>query len=240
MQVTVYRCYNTKNGKWYVGSTSRGLEIRKKEHYSCGNNDPFHNSLRKNPNLWEWEVISLGPDRSHEQEILDVYHGSEYCLNISPLAGGGDLGIVHQKKDKKGRSLHALKIGVLGNEVSHRRKTEEGKSLHAVAMGSKGGETTHKERDCEGKSVKAVKMGRRMAEFSHLVKDDWGRSVNAVLGTPSLEYSFLNLEDGEVFGPFPSSHVAGRAMGMTAKKVRYWAKKNQPVDGFLISVKECK
>lgn len=87
-----YLATNQKNGKWYVGSTVQLLEHRIAQHKDHKGNDPFHNSLKKNPDLFSWEVLSEveadTPDRSHEQEILDTWFGTQYCYNLSSRAVG--------------------------------------------------------------------------------------------------------------------------------------------------------
>ncbi len=90
MKTITYLATNQKNGKWYVGSTIQPLQSRIQQHTKNPKNDPFHNALRKNPESFTWGTLSDvdGDDRSHEQEILDTWHGSKYCYNLSTAASG--------------------------------------------------------------------------------------------------------------------------------------------------------
>ena len=81
-----YKATNTKNGKFYVGSTNN-FEMRKKGHLSSRHNYPFQNALRKNPDFFEWEVVEDNSDEPIlEQSLLDMWFGTEMCYNLSPFA----------------------------------------------------------------------------------------------------------------------------------------------------------
>lgn len=84
-----YRAVNTKNGKWYVGSTLN-FQQRKRDHLSSKLKTPFYNALRKNPELFVWEILEEDDrdDRQAEQIILDVWVGTEFCYNISTSSSG--------------------------------------------------------------------------------------------------------------------------------------------------------
>jgi group I intron endonuclease len=78
-----YRATNTTNGKFYIGSTVN-FEERKKEHLRSKLNYPFQNALRKNPDVFEWEVWSDDSDEPVlEQALLDVWFGKGQCYNLS-------------------------------------------------------------------------------------------------------------------------------------------------------------
>lgn len=120
MKTITYLATNQTNGKWYVGSTVRDLKRRKNEHEWSNSKDAFHRSLRNNPNKFVWEVLSEveGLDRSHEQDILNVFYGSEFCYNLSSEAVGFCPEVlkkankkIHAKKTKDGKSDHAVKAG---------------------------------------------------------------------------------------------------------------------------------
>ena len=84
-----YRATNTTNGKFYIGSTTN-FEKRKKAHLRSKDSYPFQNALRKNPDVFEWEVWS--DDSSEpilEQALLDVWFGKECCYNLNPFADRG-------------------------------------------------------------------------------------------------------------------------------------------------------
>ena len=81
-----YKATNTLNGKFYIGST-RDFEKRKKEHTISPRNYPFQNALRKNPEIFEWEVVEDDSDEPLlEQALLDMWFGTEMCYNLCPHA----------------------------------------------------------------------------------------------------------------------------------------------------------
>lgn len=81
-----YKATNTSNGKFYIGSTT-DFEKRKRQHLSCKESYPFQNALRKNPELFEWEVWEDdSKDPALEQALLDMWFGKEQCYNLNPLA----------------------------------------------------------------------------------------------------------------------------------------------------------
>lgn len=82
-----YKATNTKNGKFYIGST-KDFDARKSQHLRCKKNHPFHNALRKNPDVFEWEVIyDECEEPVLEQALLDAWFGKECCYNLNPVAG---------------------------------------------------------------------------------------------------------------------------------------------------------
>jgi hypothetical protein len=84
-----YKATNTENGKFYIGSTT-DFESRKREHLRSKANYPFQNALRKNPDLFEWEVWrDNSENREMEQALLDMWFGKEQCYNLNPGANGG-------------------------------------------------------------------------------------------------------------------------------------------------------
>ncbi len=82
-----YLAINTKNGKFYIGSTSNFLD-RKRTHLSSNLNHPFQNALRKDSSSFVWEVYEdNSEDPVLEQALLDQWYGKEQCYNLSPFAG---------------------------------------------------------------------------------------------------------------------------------------------------------
>lgn len=160
MKTITYRAANTKDGNWYVGSTEQTLEARKKQHLENPNNDRFHNALRKDPDSFLWEVLSVTENRDHEQEILDVWHGSEYCYNVSRFAVGG-FGWKHISEE----TLKEIgkNVGLYYNNEFAKNNPE----LYASYQSSKGragAEVVHTRLNNEGKSEHATNMGRRSVE----------------------------------------------------------------------------
>ena len=122
-QMITYRATNTLTGKFYIGSTSN-FERRKKEHLNSTVKWPFQNALRKNPNVWEWEVWEDGSDDPIlEQALLDMWVGKEFCYNICPIANRAMAGRKHKEESKK-------KMSVANTGKKH---TEEAKKKIAEA-----------------------------------------------------------------------------------------------------------
>jgi len=81
-----YKVTNTSNGKFYIGSTTN-FEKRKKAHLTSSLNYPFQNALRKNPDVFLWEVWTDDSDKPVlEQALLDMWFGKEQCYNLNPIA----------------------------------------------------------------------------------------------------------------------------------------------------------
>lgn len=119
----IYRAVNTKNGKWYVGST-KDFEERKRSHLESKAKTPFHNALRKCPKSFIWEVLEEyeGEDREPEQIILDCWWGTKYCYNVSSSATGFN-------SDMARKAANA--------------RTEEGKKQGGRVSGPRVGRETH-------------------------------------------------------------------------------------------------
>lgn len=223
MKTITYRATNQTNGKWYVGSTTKSLEERMKGHLDPRLSDEFHNTLRKYQGRFCWEVLSVvdGENRSHEQEILNVWCGTEFCYNISPHASGGDPGVVHTHKDNLGRSIHAVNtLGPSFTDPEHQRNA-------ALAA--------HAEEDELGRSLLAVRTLLKV----HEEKDEWGRSKHAVersgVLNKSKQWMFTNLETGEKFGPFPSASISSKMMGIPLSTIKKKSNTGKPTRGYIIT-----
>ena len=82
-----YRAINTLNGKFYVGST-KNFEKRKQEHLTTAEDFRFQRALRKNPEVFVWEVYEDDEEEPVlEQALLDMWFGKSQCYNMSPFAG---------------------------------------------------------------------------------------------------------------------------------------------------------
>ncbi len=82
-----YIATNTKNGRFYVGSTTN-FGWRKYCHLQSKQNYPFQNALRENPDCFTWEVWSDGCEEPVlEQALLDMFYGTKQCYNLNPVAG---------------------------------------------------------------------------------------------------------------------------------------------------------
>lgn len=81
-----YKATNILNGKFYIGSTTN-FEKRKISHLCSKEKYPFQNALRKDPQVFEWEVWEDDSDEPIlEQALLDMWFGTEQCYNLNPEA----------------------------------------------------------------------------------------------------------------------------------------------------------
>lgn len=82
-----YIATNTQNGKFYVGSTT-DFDRRKKEHLTSAQQFHFQRALRKNPDLFIWEIFEDDSEEPVlEQALLDMWYGKEQCYNMCGFAG---------------------------------------------------------------------------------------------------------------------------------------------------------
>jgi group I intron endonuclease len=229
-----YRAVNTKNGKWYVGSTTN-FKRRKKEHLCSRAKSPFYNALRRDPSLFVWEILEEDDrnDRLAEELILAAWHGSEYCYNLRSTAVGFD-------------SETARKIGIATwNRLSTEQKTERMKRLKEFSLGERGenGKSIstsnryreialrlHAQKDAEGKSLHAKKAGKVMNERKHAKRDEFGRSIaarNSAFGKQAKKIRLTNINTGEEL-VFDSSATAALELGLSARYLRRVAAGQRP------------
>lgn len=82
-----YKAINTLNGKFYIGST-RNFEKRRQEHLTTAEEFRFQRALRRNPEVFVWEVYEDDEEEPVlEQALLDMWFGKSQCYNMSPFAG---------------------------------------------------------------------------------------------------------------------------------------------------------
>ena len=134
-----YLATNTLNGKFYIGSTI-DFERRKGEHLrDKKSNFPFQNSLRKNPEAFEWEVWSDDSEEpTLEQALLDMWCGTEQCYNLSPHSGRPVM--TKEQRSEAGRTSGKKafkdKTGIFSlppeslKESSRRGRLSAGRSSH--------------------------------------------------------------------------------------------------------------
>ena len=116
----VYKITNKITGKSYIGSTTRSLNIRKKEHIYKSNNNPqcyIHKSIRKYGNLnFKWEVLVECNNR-HEMYNME-YHFIKQYNTVVPngynLTEGYDnttLGYTFSDESRKAQSMRMMGSG---------------------------------------------------------------------------------------------------------------------------------
>lgn len=229
-----YRAVNTKNGRWYVGSTV-DFARRKREHLKSKAKSPFYNALRRDPGAFRWEILEEDDrdDRLAEELILGAWFGSPYCYNLNSAAVGfsperakalwqktwGDM-------DPDKRREHYLAL----NEKIHGEKNEYGQSIHAVAMGRKGAAALHAIKDSDGKSVVGRQMAKIVNERKHAERDEFGRSIagkNNIYGQRAKRIKLTNIETGQIIF-FDSSVDAGLELGLNARYLRKVAAGQRP------------
>lgn len=125
IKMITYIATNTLNGKFYIGSTFN-FERRKQEHLESKNNYPFQNSLRKNPDKYEWETyIDEYDEPILEQSLLDVWWGKSQCYNINQYAS--------RPPDSTGRKVkeetkQKISKKLKGRQISKKQKEAVSKS----------------------------------------------------------------------------------------------------------------
>ena len=229
-----YRAVNTRNGKWYVGSTVN-FERRKREHLRSKAKSPFYNALRRDPGAFVWEVLEEDErdDRLAEDLILAVWFGSPYCYNLNSAAVGFSAErarAVWQQTwgnmDPDRKREHYLAL----NQKVHGEKNEHGHSVHAVTMGRKGAAALHAIKDSDGKSVVGRKMAKIVNERKHAARDEFGRSIaakNNFFGKNAKRIKLTNIQTGQIIF-FRSSVDAALELGLNARYLRKVAAGQRP------------
>jgi group I intron endonuclease len=108
-----YIATNTKNGKFYIGSTN---DLKRRQRAHRKGTGHFQNAYRKNPEFFEWQIWEDNEGEPIlEQALLDMWYGKECCYNLSPYASRppGNLGVPHtdQTKQKISEKLKGKLIG---------------------------------------------------------------------------------------------------------------------------------
>ena len=166
-----YKATNTLNGKFYIGST-RDFEKRQKEHTVSLRNYPFQNALRKNPEIFEWEVVEDDSDKPLlEQALLDMWFGTEMCYNLNKYACGGCSGHSDQTKQKMSQAKK-------GKPLSEKNK-------EAISRGRKGMRFSEEHR----RNISQAQTGRTHAP--------WNRGKTWYYNTDTLETRMFANDPGE-------------------------------------------
>lgn len=146
-----YRAINTKNGKFYIGSTVN-FEERKKSHLRSKEKYPFQRALRKDPDVFIWEVWSDDADEPLlEQALLDMWFGKEQCYNLNPVANRPPDNSKNEESNRKRREV------MLGTT----RTAETKQKIREKALGRKRPNMTGKNHPFYG--VERPDISRRMS-----------------------------------------------------------------------------
>jgi group I intron endonuclease len=139
-----YTATNTRTGQFYIGSTFN-FKKRQQEHLSSKAPLPFQRALRKNPDEWEWEFVEDDrEDRELEQLLLDLFWGTEGCLNLAADATSPTKGRKHTHETR-------AKIG-----AKHKGK-KYGPETRAKISRARKGKTSLKGRKFPGRNSEAKK-----------------------------------------------------------------------------------
>lgn len=136
-----YKVTNTRNGKFYIGSTV-DLVKRKRQHLRSSLNTPFHNSLRSHPNDFVWEWFEDEEEKPIlEQALLDMWFGKEQCYNLCPFAGRPQANIESSRKwgiingPSAGRKTYENQVGIFHPEAPKSEWAKRGGESTAERFG---------------------------------------------------------------------------------------------------------
>jgi len=116
-----YISTNTKNGKFYIGSTTN-FEWRKYCHLNQNKNYPFQNALRKDPESFVWEVFSDDSEEPIlEQALLDMFYGTEQCYNLNPQASRPPSQAGRPVSEETRRKQSAARTGLKRSEETRKK-----------------------------------------------------------------------------------------------------------------------
>ena len=205
--------------KQQVGSTKSLKTGRPWSHLDGGSCNPvLAAATAKSDQFFVFVSTDDGLDtRDEEQHYLDFSFGASWCYNLSPHAHGGCPPIVHERKDERGKSAHAVMMG----RRAQSEKDEQGRSLHALRTVGR----VHDEKDEQGRSLHALRNNKRL----HEEKDKHGKSKHAVkMGMVRAEKTgklveLTNIETGEVL-LFPTIRAACRELDLSRRHVSSVAK----------------
>jgi group I intron endonuclease len=175
-----YTATNTRTGQFYIGSTFN-FKKRQQEHLSSKAPLPFQRALRKNPDEWEWEFVEDDrEDRELEQLLLDLFWGTEGCLNLAADATSPTKGRKHTHETR-------AKIG-----AKHKGK-KYGPETRAKISRARKGKTSLKGRKFPGRNSGATNSQSKKVEVTfpsgEIKVFEFARQASLALG---CSFSTLN------------------------------------------------
>ncbi len=161
-----YKATNTENGKFYIGST-KNFEKRKRGHLNSKENYPFQNALRKNPEVFEWEVWTDDSDEPVlEQALLDMWFGKEQCYNLNPYASRPPSS---EGKEVPVETREKISKTMMGREINDKTRSAVSRSNKTRILSQ---ETLEK----KSKAASGEKNPFYGKAHSSEQKEDWSRS----------------------------------------------------------------
>ena len=136
--------YKITIGRWFYWGSTNNFCRRKKEHLSLLRTGKHRNSILQNAynkhNLFEFEIIANVEQQElaeWEQELIDVWFGSENCANLSPIVGipAGTKGKTRKphSEEAKVRMSAAAKGKLATYGFKHKKHSEETKARMSAA-----------------------------------------------------------------------------------------------------------
>jgi hypothetical protein len=197
-----YTATNTRTGQFYIGSTTN-FKKRQQEHLSSKSPLPFQRGLRKNPDEWEWDFVEDDrEDRELEQILLDLFWGTEDCLNLaadvtSPSKGReqtpetkAKIGAKHRGK-KYGPEIRAKISGAMKGHTRLKGAKFPGRGVGASNSRSKKVEVTFP--SGEKKVFEFARQASTDLGCSHSTLNKWARTEKAPRHGAFLGFSFRYL-----------------------------------------------
>jgi group I intron endonuclease len=171
-----YIATNTKNGKFYIGSTNN-LQRRQRQHRNQRGH--FQNAYRKNPEVFEWQIWEDEEEEPIlEQALLDMWFGKDCCYNLSPYSsrppGNDGLPLSESTKQKISKKLK----GKLSGDKNPSKREEVRAKIAASRRGKPRDKNTRKKiaEGVRGKKHWINANGERKLQAEH-PGEGWQRGM---------------------------------------------------------------
>lgn len=196
----VYSHRNTVNGKYYIGLTSQGLNLRWYQHTRSaytGSKLKFHRAIRKyTDSVWESNIIHAGIttiEKASELEQLAIAQYDSYSNGYNSTLGGHQLGTVgfkHSASMRKYLSVAKLKfwsdMGTSTYEARCLTKRGENNPMHGKTHSDMSRFTMSLHRKhATIPPLESCEFSRAFEEFCKITKKPPAYSLN-------IRYTFIN------------------------------------------------